>query len=153
MKALTIVILAAGKGTRLGLGLPKALVELTPGHKLLDYQISNLSKVFKENVSLNVVVGFRKELFSEVNTRVKLIENRTFDVTNTAESLHLALTSVHPKNGVLWLNGDVYFDDKVLDLVSEKIFQSRSFLGVQFGEIDRDTLGRVSSSFHIICFT
>ena len=70
-----VFILAAGKGSRLGFDLPKALVEITPGRKLLNYQLDQLTLAFGDRARVSVVVGYKKELFSTYTDRVDLLEN------------------------------------------------------------------------------
>ncbi|MBC7318867.1 NTP transferase domain-containing protein, partial [Candidatus Bipolaricaulota bacterium] len=52
-----VVILAAGVGSRLGHGLPKALVKLCDNKTILDHQLENLKSVGLENI--RVVVGYK----------------------------------------------------------------------------------------------
>jgi choline kinase len=93
MKPLEVVILAAEKGSRLGFGLPKALLKLDSGGVLLDYQLDKLNEEFNY-LQISVVVGYKSELFSIYSTRVMLLYHPLFDSTNTARSLTLALESV-----------------------------------------------------------
>ena len=135
-----VVILAAGKGSRLGLDLPKALVEITPGHKLLNYQLDQLTLAFGASARISLVVGYKKELFLAYTERVDLLHNSLFETTNTAKSLAMALESIDENNSVLWINGDVYFDEQVLTLVARRILNARSFIGVQFGSVDDEAM-------------
>jgi choline kinase len=139
MRPLEVVILAAGKGSRLGFGLPKALLELGSGEVLLDYQLSKLTDNFN-GLKISVVTGYKSELFSSYSTRVKLLYNPFFDSTNTAKSLFLAFESVTQESDVLWINGDVYFDDQALTFIKKKIESSQSFVGIQYGNPDEEAM-------------
>ncbi len=62
-----IIILAAGKGTRMKVDRPKALMQ-TSGKPLIDYVVEASLKFVKEfslNCELGVVVGHKKELLEE----------------------------------------------------------------------------------------
>jgi choline kinase len=140
MKNTSVVILAAGKGSRLGFGIPKALVEIANKCTILEYQLNQLARVFNEDVNVSVVIGYKKELFSSFGGKINLLFNPLFDSTNTGESLALALSSIEEEFGVLWINGDVYFDDRVMKIVVDKILSSRSFIGIQFGDTDDEAM-------------
>ncbi len=57
---MNIVILAAGKGSRLGLAIPKAMVEVEAGTTILDLQVQNLIRQIPLQ-DISIVVGFMKE--------------------------------------------------------------------------------------------
>ena len=46
--AIQVVILAAGMGTRLGKPWPKPLTPLSDGRTIMQQQIENLKKIFKD---------------------------------------------------------------------------------------------------------
>ena len=67
MKTLGVVVLAAGKGTRMKTSTPKALVQ-TLGRPLIDYVLDAVSTFTEsENIScdIGVVIGHKKELLEE----------------------------------------------------------------------------------------
>jgi len=106
------VILAAGKGTRLGMPHPKPLTKLKTGETILERQIDSLSKyVDKKNII--IVVGYKKELIMNEFPDCTFIFNPDYEKTNTAKSLLCALNS-QSKTDIIWINGDVVFDPKVL---------------------------------------
>jgi len=106
------VILAAGKGTRLGMSHPKPLTKLKTGETILERQIDFLSKyVDKKNII--IVVGYKKELIMNEFPDCTFIFNPDYEKTNTAKSLLCALNS-QSKTDIIWINGDVVFDPKVL---------------------------------------
>ena len=126
--AINIVILAAGVGSRLGLPHPKPLTPLTGGETILHRALRHLTSRFACH-SIHVVVGFKKEMIMEAVPDVGYIYNQRYGDTNTAKSLHKALTTLGP-GGVLWLNGDVVFDEGVLDDVLPYLAMDRSFVCV-----------------------
>ncbi|MDI6698854.1 MAG: phosphocholine cytidylyltransferase family protein [Candidatus Saccharicenans sp.] len=101
------VILAAGRGTRLGLDLPKAMVRVDSRRAIIDYQVENL-KAFIPPENILVVVGFKKELIVASHPELNYTFNERFAVTNTSKSLLKGLSQMD--EDVLWLNGDVIFD-------------------------------------------
>jgi choline kinase len=65
---------------------------------------------------------------------VSFIYNQDFGETNTSKSLlkALRLTGREP---VLWLNGDVVFDESLLDLLQPLILADRSFVAVNTASV------------------
>lgn len=105
------VILAAGRGTRLGFDLPKAMVPLDDRRTIIDYQVENL-RPFIPVENILVVVGFRKELIVARHPELTYTFNERFAVTNTSKSLLKGLSRMD--DDVLWLNGDVIFDREII---------------------------------------
>ncbi len=105
------VILAAGRGTRLGLDLPKAMVQVDSRRTIIDYQVENL-KAFIPPENILVVVGFKKELVVASHPELNYTFNERFAVTNTSKSLLKGLSQMD--EDVLWLNGDVIFDRELI---------------------------------------
>lgn len=105
------VILAAGRGTRLGLDLPKAMVKVDSERTIIDYQVENL-KPFISVENILVVVGFKKELIVGRHPELTYTFNERFAVTNTSKSLLKGLSRLD--DDVLWLNGDVIFDREII---------------------------------------
>lgn len=124
-----IVILAAGMGTRLARPLPKPLTELGDGRTIMQQQIDNLESSFGESYRLLIVVGFKLEAIIERFPQASFVYNEVFDQTNTSKSLLKALTAT-PDGGVLWMNGDVVFDSRVLDRLQESIALGQSCIAV-----------------------
>ncbi len=117
-KNISAVILAAGFGLRLKDNKPKALVLVGGDKTILDYQLEKLAKYVPED-KISIVVGFKKELVMEQHPELTFVYNEEYSRTNTAKSLLRALKKV--KSGdVLWLNGDVIFDERVLPNIIKK---------------------------------
>ncbi len=60
---------------------------------------------------------------------ISFVYNEVYDSTNTSKSLLKALRQSQ-EGGVLWLNGDVVFDPRVLPILREHIESDRSFVCV-----------------------
>ncbi len=124
-----VTILAAGMGTRLGKPFPKPLTPLVDGRTIMQQQVENIQGVFGESSRISIVVGFKMEMIMESFPRSIFIYNEEYDRTNTSKSLMRALASSFD-GGVLWLNGDVVFDAKVLERLKKYVDEDRSFVSV-----------------------
>ena len=62
------------------------------------------------------------------------IYNQFFDQTNTSKSLLKALRKYHTES-LLWLNGDVVFDKKIMELLIPYINKNESFVSVNNSEV------------------
>ncbi len=108
-----IVILAAGKGSRLGeTDLPKPLTLLSDNKSILRHQIENLEHFFSPKDIL-VVVGYHKELIMDAFDDLLFIYSPHYGRENTSKSLLRAVRKIH--EDLLWLNGDVIFHPSVLE--------------------------------------
>ena len=124
-----VVILAAGMGTRLGRPFPKPLTELKDGRTILAQQLGNVRGAFGRDVQVLVVVGFKLEQILEAAPDVTFAYNEIYDQTNTSKSLLKALRATGDR-GVLWMNGDVVFDPRVLERLKPYIESGQSFVSV-----------------------
>ena len=105
-----VVILAAGRGTRMGTVLPKCLTEIE-GQSLLCHQIEALwqAKVLDDFERLHVVVGYNHHLIRQWTAhypKINLIYNPFWSVSGVMGSAWVALPHLKTKN-VLRLDGDV----------------------------------------------
>jgi len=100
----TVVINAAGTGSRIGLDIPKSLVSIA-GKTLIERQLISLSDV--EHVT--VVVGFKgRELVDaiwQIRRDVLVVINHNYAHTGTAHSL--ALGAKIAKSRIISLDGDL----------------------------------------------
>ena len=126
---LQVVILAAGMGTRLGKPWPKPLTPLADGRSIMAQQLENVEKVFGQEARVTIVVGFKMEMIMEAHPNAAFIYNEVYDQTNTSKSLLKALRASQ-ESGVLWLNGDVVFDPRVLERVQSRMIKEKSFVCV-----------------------
>lgn len=123
------VILAAGMGTRLGRPWPKPLTPLADGRTIMAQQMDNLESAFGEELRVMTVIGFKLELILEAFPNVAYVYNESYDQTNTNRSLLKALR-IAPDGGVLWMNGDVVFDPRVLERAKRLMSDGVSFICV-----------------------
>lgn len=126
---LQVSILAAGMGTRLGRPFPKPLTELANGKSIMAQQVDNLRGIFGKDLRITVVVGFKHDLIMERFPDVLFAYNENYDQTNTSKSLLRALGVSHV-GGVLWLNGDVVFDQRILETLRPLIEAEQTFVCV-----------------------
>jgi CDP-glycerol glycerophosphotransferase len=124
-----VVILAAGMGTRLGRALPKPLTSLRDGRSILRQQIDNLRGSLGPDLPITAVVGFRAEVVMTAAPDLLFAYNPEYAATNTSKSLLLGLRTSRP-GGVLWLNGDVVFDPRILEHVRPWVDADRTFVCV-----------------------
>ncbi|MFL0566249.1 NTP transferase domain-containing protein [Microbacterium sp. 179-I 1D1 NHS] len=129
-----IVILAAGMGSRLGRSLPKPLTPLSDGRSIMGQQHDNIHAAFGPAASITTVVGYRAETIVEAFPDADYVYNDRYDQTNTSKSLLRALKATG-KSGVLWMNGDVVFDPRVLGRAIALIQAEQSFVTVNTSKV------------------
>lgn len=103
-----IVILAAGKGTRMGMDIPKVLLPL--GDKPVISRLLEEIKTIPQDTASIIVVGFMKELV-EQTLGSDYIYIPQFDLRGTAHAVLSAKPAVIAEN-ILVLNGDMPFTKK-----------------------------------------
>lgn len=131
-----IIILAAGIGSRLGNPFPKPLTPLKNGKSIMQMQTEHIASKFNID-DINVVVGFKKDLIMERFPELTYIYNPFFDRTNTSKSL-LQVLKKHRNESVLWFNGDVVFDEKLLDILIPFIKSNTSFVAVNTSKVGEE---------------
>ena len=144
---MNVVILAAGMGTRLGMPHPKPLTPLAEGRSIMRQQLDNLASLGDPCVT--VVVGFHAEEVMRHTPDVRFVYNERYEHTNTSKSLLKALRLV-PPGGVLWLNGDVVFDPRLLEPVASMIAEDRSFVCVNTEACGEEEVKYTASSDGLI---
>ena len=100
-----IIILAAGKGTRMNSDLPKVL-HLLNDKTLLDHVIDTSNKINPKDII--VVVGYKKEMIIEnlKTQNITIVEQKT--QKGTADAIKYCLPKIKKFNGnILILSGDV----------------------------------------------
>jgi choline kinase len=95
----------------------------------MQQQMENVHTVFGDKARVTIVVGFKLEMIMEAHPTASFVYNEIYDQTNTSKSLLRALRASQ-ESGVLWLNGDVVFDHKVLERVADRIAADKSFVCV-----------------------
>lgn len=122
------VIACAGLGSRLGMGLPKCMIEIA-GRTVLSRLIDALATHVPR---IHVVVGYREEMIIEHCARlhrdVVIVRNPAFRETNTAHSLRLG--SVGFSRKVLYLDGDLILEESTLDRFVAKAAEVDLLVGI-----------------------
>jgi choline kinase len=129
VRDIQIVILAAGLGTRLGMNIPKPLTPLADGRSILQHQLDKLRATFADSPRIVMVVGYKAELIMQAAPDVLFAFNERYGTTNTSKSLLRVLRNTHD-GGVLWLNGDVVFDQGLLEQIRPLVEADRTFVCV-----------------------
>lgn len=130
MSSIQVVILAAGKGTRLGRPHPKPLTVLPDdGRTIITQQLDNIRAAFGEDARVMVVVGFKFDMIMEAVPDVVFAYNEDYSDTNTNRSLLRALRNT-VEGPVIWMNGDVVFDPVVLERLKPFLADDRSAIAV-----------------------
>lgn len=123
----TVVIAAAGKGSRLGAGLPKCLVEVY-GHAIFEYQL----RAFHWADEIRMVVGYRSEeviaRVSAVDSRVVFVQNRDYAGTTTLQSNFLGAQGVAGK--ALFIDGDMVISRRTSEALHQAYERGEDFIGV-----------------------
>lgn len=141
-----IIILAAGLGSRLGNTLPKPLTKLKNGKSIMQMMIENISSYYNID-DIIVVVGYKKDLIMESFPSLSYVYNPLFDSTNTSKSLLRALNK-NKNSDILWFNGDVIFDLKILDFINKKIKKNSSFICVNQNNVsDEEVKYKLNNGF------
>ena len=111
-----VVILAAGRGSRLGAGpVPKPLTPIGPGGMtLLGNQVDVLSRTVGRD-RIAVVVGYEAKQVIDAHPDLLYVHNDRYASTNTARSLLAALPKFD--DDVMWINGDLYFEEPAVRLL------------------------------------
>jgi choline kinase len=121
-------------GSRLGRSLPKSLTTLNDGRSIMGQQHDNLHAAFGRDVRITTVVGYRAETIVEAFPHADYVYNDRYDQTNTSKSLLRGLAATG-RGGVLWMNGDVVFDPRILGRAIPLIEADRSFVAVNTSKV------------------
>lgn len=111
----TAIIVAAGKGVRLGIyttETPKPLIKVH-GQPIIEKEIEAL--IARGIKDINIVVGYKKEQFEYLKDKYKvsLIYNPDFDKANNISSLYYARHKLINKNTVI-MDGDLLFSSPLI---------------------------------------
>lgn len=110
------VLLAAGRGKRLGRSSPKVLVEIA-GKTLLERHLANMRQA--GITALTIVVGFEQQQIRDALKSldapfpVELIENPDF-LRGSILSLHAAVKAGRLDDGGIWMDADVLYPAELL---------------------------------------
>ena len=106
------VILAAGRGMRLGAGHPKGLLEIG-GRTLIERSLAALDRLGLAPVTL--VVGYERERYLALGDLARYVVNDRFETTSTLHSLVLAHEAL--QSDLLVLESDLLYERRALDAV------------------------------------
>jgi choline kinase len=140
-----VVILAAGMGTRLGRPHPKPLTPLSSGETIMRRAVDALRAGLGDDVHVTAVVGFKLDLVIEAMPDISFVYNEVYDSTNTSKSLLRALQA-SGQGGVLWMNGDVVFDPRILDRTAALIAKETSFVTVNTAKVSDEEVKYTTSA-------
>ena len=123
----TVIIAAAGVGSRLGAGMPKCLVPVN-GHAVFEYQLRALSWADE----IRMVVGYKAdEVINQVSAivpNVVFIRNNEFATTNLRQSYYLGAQGLNEK--ALFLDGDTIISRTSSDLLLSACEEKNDFIAI-----------------------
>ena len=130
------VILAAGKGSRMGnIDVPKCLLEINE-MPVIRHQINSFKKNGIDDIL--VVTGYISEMIRKLlNNEVKYVENSKFDEMNNIYSVWLAIQKL--QDDFVCVYGDLMFDEKILD----KCLEIKNEIGLMVEPLTRDETMKV----------
>ncbi len=121
------VISAAGLGNRLGLDMPKCLVELE-GHCLIYY----LLHLLKDVPDIRIVVGFKEHqvinYVRSIRPDATFVRNANYANSTNAYSLHLA--TQHLTEPYLSIDGDMYVEPESFYRFVSACANHRNLIGI-----------------------
>ncbi|HRY36758.1 MAG TPA: sugar phosphate nucleotidyltransferase [Candidatus Magasanikbacteria bacterium] len=152
-----VVILSAGKGTRLGCtDKPKVMLEIG-GRPIVSYLVETLKNMGFEREQICLVVGFCKEKVIEYFDG-KVIYAEQKELLGTAHAAYTGITALPPNiKQVLVMNGDdgAFYTKETLEKFITKHLESEAVLSILTVELEDPTMyGRVveeeNGQVHII---
>ena len=117
------LILAAGRGTRISRylsGRPKCTVDIGGGITLIENTIRQLRGMGIKDIG--IVLGYNQEVIREILKEhdIKFYYNPFFDVTNSIASAWFARDFITNEDDIMIMNGDVFVDDSLLEIIKEE---------------------------------
>jgi len=123
----TVIIAAAGVGSRLGAGKPKCLVEAN-GHFIFEYQL----KAVEWADEIRMVVGYHADeviqKVSTINSNIVFIHNRDYATTQLRQSYFLGAQGVEGK--ALFLDGDTIIGQTASNLLFRAYENGEDYIAV-----------------------
>ncbi len=121
------VISAAGLGNRLGLDMPKCLVELE-GHALIYY----LLKLLDDVQDIRIVVGFKEQQVIDYVRKIRpdatFVRNANYANSTNAYSLYLATRNL--SNPFLSIDGDMYVEPESFLRFVDSCSKHKNLIGI-----------------------
>lgn len=117
------LILAAGRGTRISRylsGRPKCTVDIGGGITLIENTIRQLRGMGIKDIG--IILGYNQEVIREILKEhdIKFYYNPFFDVTNSIASAWFARDFITNEDDIMIMNGDVFVDDSLLEIIKEE---------------------------------
>lgn len=136
---LSIIVLAGGRSHRLNSYGAKCLFKLNKNLSILDRQIDLLCSAFNSEL-INVVTGFgHDKVVKAINNKVKIIENKDFDISNDSYAIKMALEKINCKHSII-IYGDLLFEKDFVSnlrhLMNKEVYQHFYQCSVIFSSID-----------------
>ncbi len=123
----TVIICAAGLGSRLGLDMPKCLVEIG-GHPLIYYLLNVLYDV----PNIRMVVGFKEDIVMDCVRKIRkdvvFVRNPAYTTTTNSYSLYLGSHDLQVP--FLNIDGDMYISRDNYEKFVDKIVPGEDLIGV-----------------------
>jgi hypothetical protein len=127
-KSLRVIFACGGNSSRWDsfLGIPKQLVDTGDGLPLIQRTINQFDSKFKDS-DFNLLIKAEEEHdFKQVSVAKRIHRHDSLDRTAGIEVLSYASKSVPEEYNILWVNGDVYFSDLAINLITTSIAPSPS---------------------------
>lgn len=110
---ISVIILAAGEGTRMKTVGPKALIDVSPIQTLIGRQLELVSNVLHPKETVLVVGHEAQKVMAKTPNNIIKIENENYATTNVVRSLGMGLRAVSTDYVVVIL-GDLVFTSHAL---------------------------------------
>ena len=127
------IISAAGMGTRLGLNIPKCLLEFD-GVTIIQHQL----ELLKDIEDVRVVVGFMEEEVIEIaktyRNDIIFVRNPNFQTTSNTHSISLATKGL--KDSCILLDGDLLINKNSFHEFINKFDGKSSLIGITESKTD-----------------
>jgi len=121
------IISAAGLGSRLGLNIPKCLIEIN-GKPLIEYQLDLLKAV----EDIRIIVGFMEhkviDCVRKLRNDVVFVRNPNYKTTSNAYSLHLGTKDL--KEPFIIVDGDLLIEKPSFDSFLSRCSGESSIIGI-----------------------
>ena len=133
MKRISIVIPAAGIGSRMRTLGPKALVKLHKEEPLILRQLRLLKETFSD-AFVTVVTGYEDARIEKIlPAYVNVVKNPHFENTNVAHSIRLGILASPPWLPLLIVYGDLVFNLATLQAVKDGLDKSNVIVDTKPG--------------------
>lgn len=134
------ILLAAGRGRRLGVNEPKCLVRVG-GRALLDRHLQNMAEA--GITALTVVVGFQQQMIRDALAAanaafpIEILENDRFE---RGSIVSLQVASSHLLQGAIWMDADVFYPSALLRRLVETKHDSSVLLDARSEETGEEMM-------------